>query len=198
MWAISQGNSAMEITYFETMGLNGLSLNSLILTREQAFRGREGNNLLVHAHYHVLAHFLYFFFLIPFSFLSFLFYLSLPFLLPFLFILFCSLPLLLLLLCMAEAPFILPAVMGFYYFTPLTIFVLAWVSFPDHALVCHLPSYHHLPVLAMPHPIPRKNSRILFSCSPWHSHLDKCGHSLSPSLMTFSLIGKFCHGNYLL
>ena len=33
MWAISQGNPAKEITHFERMGLNGLSLDSLILTR---------------------------------------------------------------------------------------------------------------------------------------------------------------------
>ena len=32
-----------------------------------------------------------------------------------------------------------------------------WVSFPDHPLVCQLPSHrHHLLVLAMPHPIPRQ------------------------------------------
>ena len=42
------------------MGLNGLSSNFLILTKEQAFRGTEGNNLLVHAHYHTLAHSLFF------------------------------------------------------------------------------------------------------------------------------------------
>ena len=60
MRAISQGNPATEIVRFERIGLNGLSLNFLALTREQAFRGREGNSLLVHAHYHTLAHSLFF------------------------------------------------------------------------------------------------------------------------------------------
>ena len=35
MWAISQGNPAMEIAYFERMGLNGLSSNPLILLEGQ-------------------------------------------------------------------------------------------------------------------------------------------------------------------
>ena len=60
MRAISQGSLATKIAPFKGMGLDGLSSNSLILTREQAFRGREGNTLLVHAHYHTLAHFLFF------------------------------------------------------------------------------------------------------------------------------------------
>ena len=59
MRAISQGNPATEIARFERIGLNGLSLNFLALTREQAFRGREGNSLLVYAHY-TLAHSLFF------------------------------------------------------------------------------------------------------------------------------------------
>ena len=40
MWAISQENPAMEIAYFERMGLDDLFSNPLILTREQAI-GRE-------------------------------------------------------------------------------------------------------------------------------------------------------------
>ena len=60
MWAISQGNPAIEIAYFERMGLNGLSLNFLTFTKEQAFRGRERNSLLVQTHYHTLAHSLFF------------------------------------------------------------------------------------------------------------------------------------------
>jgi len=35
MWAISQGNPAMEIAYFERMGLNDLSSNPLILLEGQ-------------------------------------------------------------------------------------------------------------------------------------------------------------------
>ena len=64
------------------------------------------------------------------------------------------------LLCTAEAPFVLSAVTGFLLFYPLTAFVLVWVPFPDHPLVCQLPSHHHLPVLAVPHPIHRQ--RVLF------------------------------------
>ena len=114
MWAISQGNLAMEIIHFERMGLNGLSSNSLILTRGQAFKGREGNSLLVHAHYHTLT-------ACPLSYsclLSvFLFFLS--------FLLYLSLSCFVVLppppsffLCTAMAPFILPAMSGFYHFTP--------------------------------------------------------------------------------
>ena len=60
MQAISQGNPAIEIAHFERIGLDGLSSNSLVLTRQQTFRGREGNSLLVHAYYHTLAHSLFF------------------------------------------------------------------------------------------------------------------------------------------
>ena len=35
------------------------------------------------------------------------------------------------------------------------------MSFLDHLLVCQLSSYHHLSVLAIPHPIPRQKSFIL-------------------------------------
>ena len=74
MWAISQENPATEITHFERMGLNGLSSNSLILTRGKAFKGREGKSLSVHAY--TLACSL-FFFLILFPFLSFPLYFAL-------------------------------------------------------------------------------------------------------------------------
>ena len=50
---------------------------------------------------------------------------------------------------------------GFLLSYPLTAFVFMWVSFPDHPLVCQLPSRRgHLLVLAMPHPIPRQ--KVLF------------------------------------
>ena len=52
------------------------------------------------------------------------------------------------------------------------------MSFSDHPLVYQLLSHHHLPVLAVPHSIPRQKSFILFTCSLWHSHLDKGGHPL--------------------
>ena len=73
MRAISQGSPATEIAHFERIGLDGLFLNSLILTRKQAFRGREGNSLLVHAHYHTHAHSLFFLF-DSFFFFKFLFF----------------------------------------------------------------------------------------------------------------------------
>ena len=57
-------------------------------------------------------------------------------------------------------PFYIACRNGFLLFFPLIAFVLVWVSFPDHSLVCQLPSHHHLPVLAMPHPIPKQ--RVLF------------------------------------
>lgn len=60
MWTISQGSPATKIAHFERMGLDGLSSNSLILTREQAIRGREGNSLLVRAYHHTFAHSLFF------------------------------------------------------------------------------------------------------------------------------------------
>ena len=113
-----------------------------------------------------------FFFLILFFFFSkfsiFPLYLSLLFSLLSLTQFHCT-PLLLFPLCIAKAPFILPSVTRFLLFYPLTTFVLVWVSFPDqwvwvsfpdHSLVCQLSSHHHLPVLAMPHPIPKQ--RVLF------------------------------------
>ena len=126
MWAISQGSPATEIAHFERMGLDDLFLNSLILTREQAIREREGNSLLIHAHHHTLAHPLFFlsgsFFLSkfpifslifhPFSYLFFSCFISPCFPSPF----FCSPPLSL--LCTAKALFILPTMTGFYCFTP--------------------------------------------------------------------------------
>ena len=58
-------------------------------------------------------------------------------------------------------------------FYSLTTFGLMWVSFPDHPLVCWLPSHHSYPMLAVPHSIPRQKSFVLFFYSPWHSHPDK-------------------------
>ena len=144
MQAISQGNPVTEITHFERMGLNGLSSNSLILTR-----GRKWNSLLVHAHYHIPAYslFCFCFFVFFFYFLSFLLYLSLSCFVLSLFV-------------HGWGPFYTACLVRFLLFYPLTAFVLMWVSFPDHPLVCQLPSHHQLPVLAMPHPIPTQ--RVFF------------------------------------
>ena len=124
MWAILLGCPATEIVNFERMGLDGFSLNSLILTREQAFRGKERNNLLVHAYYHTLVHSLvsafplifhsfYYFFFSYFLFFLFFIFLFLVFFFPF--SLFSPLlpP-----LCIVKALFILPVVMGFCCFAP--------------------------------------------------------------------------------
>ena len=75
-------------------------------------------------------------------------------------------------LCIAKAFFyyLLWWVLIFY---PSTTFGLVWVSFPNHPLVYRLPSHHHYLVLAVPRSIPRQKSFVLFSWSPWHSHLDK-------------------------
>ena len=177
MWAISLGRPATKIAHFERMGVDRFSSNSLISTKEQAFRGRERDSLLAHAYYHTLAH-------SPFSFLSFtllfFFYLlcfSCPFFHSFLF------SLILPHLCIVKALFYIARHDGFLLFCPLTTFVLVQVSFPEHPLVCQLPSHHHFLVLVVPHPIPKQKSFILFSCSPWHSHSNKGGHSLLLSLM---------------
>ena len=127
MQAISQGNPAIEIVHFERMGLDGLSSNSLVLTREQTFREREGNSLLVHAYYHTLAHSLFFlsdsfffskFLIFPLIFHSFSYFFFPCFISPVLYFIPFHL------LCTAKALFILLAVMGFLLFYPLTIFVL--------------------------------------------------------------------------
>ena len=44
--------------------------------------------------------------------------------------------------------------------SPLNWFCLGVGVFPSHILVCQLPSYHHLPILAVPHPITRQ--KVLF------------------------------------
>ena len=59
MWVTLWGDPVTEITHFERMGLNGLSSNFLILTRRQAFIGKEGISLLVHDCYHTLAYYLF-------------------------------------------------------------------------------------------------------------------------------------------
>ena len=109
MWEISQGNPTTEIAHFERMGLDGLSLNSLIFTREQSIRGREGNNLLMHAHHHTLAYSLFF---LPDS--SVIYFLIFHYF-PYLFFSRACLPTFPCLLCTTKTLFILPPVLGFFY-----------------------------------------------------------------------------------
>ena len=128
MWAILLGCPATEIVNFERMGVDGFSLNSLILTREQAFRGKERNNLLVHAYYHTLVHslvsafplifhsFYYFFFSYFLFFFIFYFFISCVFL-PLFSVLLRS-PLFCLYCAQLRPFFILPAMMGFPCFAP--------------------------------------------------------------------------------
>ena len=126
-------------------------------------------------------HPLYYFFFPLFFFNIYYYYYLLCFSSPFL----CSPPFSLFLpfLCIVKALFYTTCRDGFLLFYPLIAFVLVYVSFPDHPLDYRLPSHHHLPMLAVPHPIPRQKNFILFSCSPWHSHPDKGGHSLLLSPM---------------
>ena len=62
------------------------------------------------------------------------------------------------LLCMADAPYILPAVTGFLPFYALATFFQVWLSF--QTIHWFVNFHHHLPVLVMPHPITKQ--RILF------------------------------------
>ena len=102
---------------------------------------------------------------------------------------------LMILLCTAKAPYILPVVTDFLPFHPLTTFVWVWVSFQTtHWFVsCH----HHLLVLAVPHPITRQE--ILF-CLLVHCGIpiqNKVGilsyylswHALNDFNSSFSLLG---------
>ena len=143
----------------------------LILLENILLRGKEGNSLLVHAPITLL--------LPHFTFLTSLFFCTLYFLscyISHLFFLtlsdYLSLFLLLSSLCIAKAfLYYLPWwVLPFY---PSTTFGLVWVSFPDHPLVCRLPSHHHYLVLAMSHSIPRQKNFVLFPFSPRHFHPDK-------------------------
>ena len=179
MWAILQGNPATEIAHFERIGLNGLSLNFLTLTREQAFRGREGNSLLVYANY-TLAHSLFFLsgalFLSKFPVFPLIFF-------YFFFFFFKSL--------ISSVLFCFPPSSCSPYRAQLRPFLycLSWWVIIVLPLNCFCPGIGVLPrpptglSVAQPSlltcagraPIPRQNSFILFSYSSWHSHPDRVG-----------------------
>ena len=180
----------MEITHFERMSLNGLCSNSLILNRGQAFRGREGISLSVHACHHTFAYTLLFF-----SNSFFFFFLS--FLLPFLSFsyslvgLLCSLLLfspvvpffLLFSLYTADGPFILPIVKSIYYFTPeLLLSGCGCPSRPPTGLSAAQPPSLTCAGRAISHY--QTKSLILFACSSCHFYPNKGGNSLLLSLMT--------------
>ena len=143
-------------------------------------RGRKRSSLLVHApitllfpHFSVFLHFLSYSYVPSFlSHFSFLFFLaifltcfSLLFLIAFFSLLLPS-------LCIAKA-FLYCLLWWVLLFYLLTTFGLVWVPFPDHPLICRLPSHHYYLVLAMPHSIPKQKSFVLFPCSLWHSHPNK-------------------------
>ena len=115
---------------------------------------------MVHAHYHTLAYSLFFlfnsFFFSKFFVLSFTHFLA-SFSL-------CSILLLslvsLFFIMHDWGPFYIACHDGFLLFYPLIAFVLVWVSFLDHPLVCQLPNHHHLLMLVVLHPIPKQ--RVLF------------------------------------
>ena len=148
-----------------------LSLNSLILTREgERERERAGYQrerrkqpigpcLLTHSLFFLSFSFLFFFLFLHFSFVTSI----LPLVPP---------------TVHSKGLFYTACCDGFLLFYPLIAFVLVWASFPDHPLVYRLPSHHRLPILAVPHSIPRQKSFVLFSCSLWHSHHDKGRYSL--------------------
>ena len=194
MWANSQGNPAMEIVHFEKMGLNGLSSNLLILLESRLLRGREGSSLLVHALITLLlppfTYFPLYFSILPILFLIPLFplfflifrcFLSCYFFITCFSWLSACLSLYFFLLLLTSFPCSLCTAKAFLYslpwwvllFYPSITFGLVWMSFPDHPLVCWLPSHHHYLVLAVPCSIPRQKGFVLFSCSLWHSFSNK-------------------------
>ena len=62
--------------------------------------------------------------------------------------------------------FILPTVIRFITFTPLTLFGLLWVSFQDCPLVCRLLSHNLYTMLVVPHLIPRQKQFSFVFYSP--------------------------------
>ena len=180
MWAISLGRPVIEIAHFERMGLDGFQL----LNPHQRIgfqRERKGDSILVHAYYTLLLalrlpSYLSSSLLLLFPSFYFYFLLSLVFFFPF--SLFSPVLPSFAFSCTVKALFYITYRDGFLLFCPLTAFILVQVSFSEHPLDYRLPSHHHLPTLAVPQPIPRQKNFILVSCSLWHSHPDKGGHSL--------------------
>ena len=163
MQVTSQEDPAKEITYFERMGLNGLSSSSLILARGQAFRGREGISLLVHAYYHTLAYSM-FFSLTLFSILSFFSVFTLLFrcFLQYYHVLSCLLILLLLFLVHGRGPFYTSCRDGFLLFYPLIAFLYLWVSFQTTHWSISCPAI--ITYLCWPCYIPLPNKESYFIC----------------------------------
>ena len=169
MWTISQGKSC-HINYSHWKNRLRWLISKFFLESRQ-LKGREGSSLLVHAFTTLLIfslsvfpftlHFFSFWFLCYlFSFLSFCFFSFSLFLTYFS----------LLSLVLALSPFLLCTTNALLYclpwwvllFYPSTTFVRVWVFFLDHPLVCRLPNYHHFPVLAMPHSIPKQKCCFVF------------------------------------
>ena len=190
MQITSQENLAIEIIHFEEMDLNGLCLNKFfILNRRQAFRGREGISLLVHACHSTLSvfpsdsFFLSSLFLLLFLSLSFFFFLVLTHVVYSDVVIlsrgyYCP-PL----LCMARVLYILPIVTDFYHFS-LQLPLSGFECFYQPLLVCQLSSHHHLPVLAAPLPITKQ--RRLFCL------LAHCGILIHPRVGVLSLSLMAC------
>ena len=81
----------------------------------------------------------------------------------------------------ADGPFILPTVKSIYYFTPeLLLSGCGCPSRPPTGLSTAQPPPLTCVGCATSHY--QTKSLILFACSPWHSHPDRGGHSLSLSL----------------
>ena len=162
----------------------------LILNRGEDFRGREG---IIGAC--LPSYSLCFFFLPPLSFskLCYSFFFT-----PSVLILFVVIVVLCWLSTMHGGSSFYTAYRGWFFtILHLNCFCLGVGVLPNHPLVCQLPSHHHLPVLAVPHPITRQ--RILF-CLLVHldipikikvSILSHCPswHAPSDSNSSFPLLG---------
>ena len=144
---------------------------------------------MVHACYHTLAYSLFFFFFSHcFPFLGFVTLLFHYFLFSS-----CSCDVVFLvlwsydccnvvLLCTTKASYILPVMTVFYHFTPSPLLSeCGCFSKPPTSLSTAQPQPLTSVIHATAHYLTKKS--ILFTCSRWHSHMDKGGHSLSLSLM---------------
>ena len=188
MLTTSQEGPAIEITHFEKMGQIGLYPgNPWSLIEGRPFRRREWISLLVHACDHTISYSLFFF--------SGFCYSALP--TPFLFLVLAR-AVLWWWLCWDTVTFSLWLLLSsppmhswgtlytayhdwFFTISPFNHFCLGMGVLLNHPLVCQLPPPLIRAGRATSH-YQTKNF-ILFACSPWRSHPDRVGHSLSLSLM---------------
>ena len=176
MWAISQGNPAMEIAYFERMGLNGLSSNPLILLEGQVVeRERRKQPIGACPITFSLPHFPFYplcfpllsiSFLIPIFPLFFFIFLSCQF--SHLFFLTFYLPLFVLVVayCTQLRPFCTACHEEFYYFTPQLL--LARFGCPSQTTHQFVSCLAVTTTLCQPCHIPFLDKRVLFCFLTFH------------------------------